>query len=71
VEDMDMEKLIARINELSRKNKSVGLTAAETTERDELRKKYIINFRSNFKQQLDNIEFVDAEDTVDNKTPLN
>ncbi|MCR8656856.1 DUF896 domain-containing protein [Paenibacillus endoradicis] len=68
---MDMEKLIARINELSRKNKAEGLTADETKERDELRKKYLINFRSNMRQQLDNIEFVDAEDQDDNKTLLN
>ncbi|URN93943.1 MAG: DUF896 domain-containing protein [Candidatus Pristimantibacillus lignocellulolyticus] len=68
---MDMEKLIARINELSRKNKSEGLTADEIKERDELRKKYLINFRSNMRQQLDNIEFVDAEDQGDNKTLLN
>lgn len=68
---MDMEKLIARINELSRKNKSEGLTSDEIKERDELRKKYLINFRSNMRQQLDNIEFVDADDQGDNKTLLN
>jgi len=71
VEEMDMEKLIARINELSRKNKSEGLTSDEIKERDELRKKYLINFRSNMRQQLDNIEFVDADDQGDNKTLLN
>lgn len=59
---MDIEKLIARINELSRKNKTVGLTDEETTERDELRKQYLNNFKRNFRQQLDTIKFVDEED---------
>ncbi|HIW31227.1 MAG TPA: DUF896 domain-containing protein [Candidatus Paenibacillus intestinavium] len=68
---MDIEKLIVRINELSRKNKSEGLTADETKEREELRKKYLINFRSNMRQQLDNIEIVDDDDQGDNKTVLN
>ncbi|MFF2479457.1 DUF896 domain-containing protein [Paenibacillus sp. NPDC058071] len=54
-----MGQLITRINELSRKHKTEGLTPEETVERDELRKKYLENFRSNFRQQLDNIEFVD------------
>ncbi len=59
---MDMDKLIARINELSRKNKTVGLTDEETTERDELRRQYLNNFKSNFRQQLDTIKYVEDED---------
>ncbi|MCA0757947.1 DUF896 domain-containing protein [Paenibacillus sp. N4] len=59
---MDIDKLIARINELSRKNKTVGLTDAETTERDELRRQYLDNFKRNFRQQLDNIKIVDGDD---------
>lgn len=62
-----MDKLIARINELSRKNKSVGLTDTEKTERDQLRQQYLINFKSNFKQQLDGIKYVEDEDRDDNK----
>ncbi|WP_442956444.1 DUF896 domain-containing protein [Paenibacillus sp. YIM B09110] len=57
-----MDKLIARINELSRKNKTVGLTDEETTERDELRRQYLNNFKSNFRQQLDTIKYVEDED---------
>ncbi|MFF2089731.1 DUF896 domain-containing protein [Paenibacillus sp. NPDC058174] len=57
-----MGQLIDRINELSRKNKTVGLTKEELAERDELRKKYLENFRNNFRQQLDNIEIVDEPD---------
>ncbi|CAM4285424.1 DUF896 domain-containing protein [Paenibacillus alkaliterrae] len=61
---MEFEKIIARINELSRKNKTVGLTDAETTERNELRQQYLNNFKRNFRQQLDNITVVDGEDEV-------
>ncbi|MGM0882706.1 MAG: DUF896 domain-containing protein [Bacillota bacterium] len=58
---MEFEKLIARINELSRKNKTVGLTDAETTERDELRRQYLNNFKRNFRQQLDTITIVEGD----------
>lgn len=56
---MQIENVIARINELARKNKTVGLTEAETLERDELRKQYLANFKQNFRHQLDAIEWVD------------
>jgi uncharacterized protein YnzC (UPF0291/DUF896 family) len=59
---MVLEKLIARINELSRKNKTVGLTPEELVERDALRQKYLENFKQNFKNQLDTIKFTDDED---------
>lgn len=62
---MDFDKLIARINELSRKNKTVGLTDEETKERGELRQQYLNNFKRNFRQQLDTIKYVeDEEDNV-------
>ncbi|BBH19884.1 hypothetical protein Back11_12290 [Paenibacillus baekrokdamisoli] len=61
-----MEKLIARINELSRKYKTIGLTPEETIEREELRQQYLKNFKSNFKNQLDSIKW--AEDEEDNNT---
>ncbi|RAP78212.1 DUF896 domain-containing protein [Paenibacillus montanisoli] len=57
-----MEKIIARINELSRKNKSVGLTPEELIERDELRRIYLDNFKRNFRNQLDNIKYVEDEE---------
>ncbi|MGU3473252.1 DUF896 domain-containing protein [Paenibacillus sp. D51F] len=58
---MDIDTLIARINELSRKHKSVGLTPEEVIERTQLRQQYLANFKRNFKQQLDTIEWVDDE----------
>ena len=59
---MQMEELVARINELSRKHKSVGLTTEELAERDELRKQYLAKFRQNFRDQLDTIKWADEED---------
>ncbi|WP_336786616.1 DUF896 domain-containing protein [Paenibacillus sp. MMO-177] len=56
-----MEEVIARINELSRKNKTVGLTDEEIAERAVLRQKYLENFKRNFRQQLDSIEIVDGD----------
>ncbi|QYR23803.1 DUF896 domain-containing protein [Paenibacillus sp. sptzw28] len=63
---MVLEKLIARINELSRKNKTVGLTPEELVERDALRQKYLDTFKQNFKNQLDTIKFTEDEDDNDN-----
>ncbi|WP_188992043.1 DUF896 domain-containing protein [Paenibacillus nasutitermitis] len=59
---MGVEELIARINELSRKNKTVGLTPEETIERDALRQKYLENFKQNFKNQIETIKFVEDEE---------
>lgn len=61
---MEMDKLIARINELSRINKTTGLSEAETKERAELRRQYLEIFKGNFRQQLDTITIVENEDEV-------
>lgn len=62
-----MDKIIARINELSRKHKTIGLTPEEEVERDGLRKQYLNNFRRNFRDQLDNIKWVEDEEEVNKK----
>lgn len=56
-----MDKLISRINELSRKNKAEGLNEYELKERELLRRQYIAIFKQNFRQELDRIEFTDEE----------
>lgn len=56
---MDIDALVQRINELARKNKTVGLLEEEKLERAKLREIYLQNIRKNFRQQLDSIEFVD------------
>ena len=56
---MITQEMIDRINELSRKKKSVGLTEEEQTEQKALYIEYIAAFRANLKSQLDMIEIVD------------
>ncbi|NLL04587.1 MAG: DUF896 domain-containing protein [Clostridiaceae bacterium] len=63
---MDKSK-IDRINELSKKSKTTGLTPAEKQEQQELRSEYIKSFRSNLKSTLDTIVIVDEKG---NKSPL-
>lgn len=54
-----MKNLIQRINELARKEKSLGLDETEKQEQKELRSKYIENFRSSFKDTLMQVKVVD------------
>lgn len=57
-----MEKAkIERINELSRKSRSTGLTPEEKSEQQALRQEYIRTFRGNLKQTLDSLVIVDAD----------
>lgn len=51
---MDINAVIARINELAAKNKTVGLTEEELEERAKLRRMYIDNVTGNLIGQLDN-----------------
>ena len=51
---MNMNEVIARINELAAKNKTVGLTAEELAERDKLRRIYIDSVKQNLVGQLEN-----------------
>ena len=61
---MDIDQLIGRINELSRKNKTIGLTNEEVVERDQLRQQYLSNFKRNFRQELDRIKYVEDDDSI-------
>lgn len=51
---MEMNKVIARINELAKKAKQTALTPEEIRERDELRKIYLASVKANLVGQLDN-----------------
>ena len=64
---MSLNDTIARINELAKKAKTVGLTPEELTERDKLRRIYIDSVKANLTGQLDNTYIVDEKG---NKTPL-
>ncbi|MBR5337699.1 MAG: DUF896 domain-containing protein [Lachnospiraceae bacterium] len=60
------EKTIGRINELARKSKAEGLTSAEREEQQRLRREYIEAIRGNLKSQLDNIDLVNPDGSVEN-----
>lgn len=60
---MDMEVVIARINELAKKAKAEGLTPEETTERDKLRRVYIDSVKASLVGQLENTYIVDPDGT--------
>ena len=51
-----MSALTDRINELSRKEKTVGLTPDEKAEQARLRDEFRAIFRKNFELQLENIK---------------
>lgn len=56
------EGLIDRINELARKNKTVGLTPEETEERARLRQQYLKEFRESVRSNiLENVYLVDED----------
>ena len=56
-----IQEKISRINELSRKAKTVGLTEEEKTEQQALRKEYIAEWKLGLQQTLDNTYVVDSE----------
>ena len=60
------EEKISRINELYRKSKAEGLTEAEKKEQDLLRKEFIASVRGVVKAQLNNIDMVQEDGTVEN-----
>ena len=60
---MEMKEVIARINELAAKNKTVGLTEEELAERDKLRRIYIDSYKANLVSQLENTYIVRPDGT--------
>lgn len=54
MEEMKMNDVIARINELARKAKAEALTPQELAERDKLRRIYIDSVKANLTGQLEN-----------------
>jgi uncharacterized protein YnzC (UPF0291/DUF896 family) len=60
---MNMDEVIARINELARKAKAEGLTEEETAERDKLRRIYIDSVVGNLKGQLEHTTIVYPDGT--------
>ena len=60
---MDINAVIARINELAAKNKTVGLTEEELVERDKLRRIYIDSVKGNLVGSLENTYIVRPDGT--------
>ena len=58
---MNINEVIARINELAMKNKTVGLTPEELAERDKLRRIYIDNVKASLVGQLENTYIVQPD----------
>lgn len=57
---------IDRINVLARKSKSEGLSETEKKEQDLLRKEFIADVRKNLRSQLEQIDVVNPDGTVEN-----
>lgn len=55
---------ISRINELAKKSKTVGLTDAEKTEQQALRKEYVAEVRASLRAQLDNTSIQEPDGTI-------
>lgn len=52
---------IKRINELSKKAKSKGLTEAEAKEQSKLRAEYLSSFRSSMRETIENVRVFDTD----------
>ena len=52
---------IRRINELSKKSKSIGLSIEEAKEQTALRKEYLETFRTSMRDTIENVKVIDPE----------
>ncbi len=66
---MNMNEVIARINELAKKAKTEGLTDEEIVERDKLRRIYIDSVKANLIGQLENTYIVRPDGTKEKVKP--
>ncbi len=60
------QEQIERINELYRKSKAEGLTEAEKKEQELLRRQFIADVRGNLAAQLNQIDMVMEDGSVEN-----
>ena len=60
------EAKLQRINELARKSKAEGLTKAERAEQTLLSQEYIEAIRRNLRGQLDRIDVINPDGTIEN-----
>lgn len=57
------QEKIDRINELSKKSKTAGLSIEEAKEQTKLRQEYLISFRSSMRETIENVQVFDPEGT--------
>lgn len=55
------EDKIKRINELSKKSKTTGLSMEEAKEQTSLRKEYLETFRSSMRNTIENVKVLDPD----------
>ena len=60
------DEKIARINELYKKSKSEGLSEEEKKEQTLLRQEFVASVKSNLRSQLNNIDMVNEDRSVEN-----
>ena len=61
---MEHEKIL-RINELAKKSKTIGLTAAESEEQKALRQQYLAEFRKGMEAMLDGVVLKRPDGTLE------
>ena len=66
---MNMDERIKRINELYHKSQNEGLTDEEKLEQSILRQEYVDSIKRDMKAQLDNIEIVRPDGSVEKLKP--
>lgn len=66
---MNMDEVIARINELAHKNKTEGLNEEELAERDRLRRIYIDSVKASLVGHLDNTYLVRPDGSKEKLKP--
>lgn len=64
---MNIDELVNRINELSKKSKEIGLTDEEKKEQEILRRDYIDRFKNNLRSQLETIKLNDKKNIGNTK----
>lgn len=62
----DLNEKIKRINALYHKSQEEGLTDAEKEEQALLRREYIDSVKQNLKSQLNNIDILNDDGTIEN-----
>ncbi len=61
MKDMLSKEKLARISQLSKKSKTVGLSIEEAKEQSALRKEYLETFRATMRDTIESVKVIDPE----------